>query len=93
MHGLHQEGWLRASLCTHTHIRTQRKYSQLFKNIKQIRERAVNKKGGEVCISLPFCGAKLSDLTSDELNSKHLRVLCITDEGKNLPVREKKSDD
>lgn len=57
-----------------------------------MRKRAVKKKsgGGEVCFSLPFCGAKLSDLTSDELNSKHLRVLGITDKGKNLPVRQKK---
>lgn len=35
-------------------------------------------------ICVPFCGRKLSDLTSDEFNCKHLRVFCITDESKYL---------
>lgn len=35
-------------------------------------------------ISVPFCGGELPDLTSDEFNCKHLRVVDITDEGKYL---------
>lgn len=35
-----------------------------------------------VCV--PFCGGKLSDLTSDEFDSKHLRVVYVTDESKYL---------
>lgn len=35
-------------------------------------------------IRVPFCGGELPDLTSDEFNCKHLRVVDITDEGKYL---------
>lgn len=35
-----------------------------------------------VCV--PFCGGILPDLTSDEFNCKHLRVVYITDESKHL---------
>lgn len=40
-------------------------------------------------ICVPFCGRKLSDLTSDEFNCKHLRVFCITDESKYLKGDER----
>lgn len=45
--------------------------------------RTFNKPTGPV-VCLPFCGGKLSDLTSDEFNCKHLRVVYVTDEGEYL---------
>lgn len=45
--------------------------------------RAVEK---SVCTTstVPFCGGILPDLTSDEFNCKHLRVVYVTDESKYL---------
>lgn len=39
---------------------------------------------------VPFCGGKPSDLTSNELHSKHLRVFCVTDESKYLQGDEQR---
>ena len=39
-----------------------------------------------VCV--PFCGGELPDLTSDEFNCKHLRVLYVADESKYLKREE-----
>lgn len=40
--------------------------------------------GKEVELCVPFCGGKTSDLTSDELYSEHLGVLCVADQSKYL---------
>ena len=40
-----------------------------------------------VCVCVPFCGAVLADLSSDELHVEHLRVVFITDQRKHLQTR------
>lgn len=42
-----------------------------------------------VYFCVPFCGGKLSDLTSDEFHCKHLRVVYVTDESKHLKGEKK----